>query len=377
MAPRLRLVHPVIDGSGQGPSSAGPIVLFLPAFDEEEAVAGVIGRVPTTVCGRPVRCLVVDDGSGDATAERARAAGAEVVSLGVNSGLGAAVRRGLREGVDRGASVVAFCDADGEYAPEELERLVKPILAGRADYVVGTRFGAGRPCHMRAHRCLGNTLLTRWLAFTVRRPITDGQTGYRALSGRAAAEACIAHDYNYAQVLTIDLLAHGFRYEEVPISYRFRTTGRSFIRVVPYLRNVVPAVYRLVNRRREIAAPVALTGSCGDRSVVDDVGGERPLGRVPADRVDPAGVIERVDGRPARGHGVVRVVMCEQALTSERDDVRQAGDPMFDLGQRLRVGEVVDGVDARRPFHGDLDRADRPQPRPADLVDDVAGQVVG
>ncbi len=242
---------------------AEPVMLFLPAFDEEEAVAGVIGRVPATVCGRAVRCLVIDDGSRDATVDRARAAGAEVVTLGVNAGLGAAVRRGLREGVDRGASVVVFCDADGEYAPEELERLVTPILAGRADYVVGTRFGDGRPCRMLAHRWLGNMLLTRWLAFTARRPITDGQTGYRALSLRAAAEASIAHDYNYAQVLTLDLLARGFRYEEVPISYHFRTTGRSFVRLVPYLRNVVPAVYRVVNRR-EVAtqpAPVPVAGA--------------------------------------------------------------------------------------------------------------------
>jgi glycosyltransferase involved in cell wall biosynthesis len=227
----------------------GDVVLFLPAFDEQDAISDVIARVPSSVCGRRVRCLVIDDGSRDATAERARAAGVEVVALGTNRGLGAAVRIGLREGLARGASVVAFCDADGEYAPEELESVVAPILAGTADYVVGTRFGDGRPCHMRSHRCLGNRLLTRWLAFTARQPITDGQSGYRALSARAAEVAEVAHDYNYAQVLTLDLLARGFRYAEVPISYRFRTTGTSFVRLVPYLRAVVPAVYRVVNRQ--------------------------------------------------------------------------------------------------------------------------------
>ena len=77
--------------------------------------------------------------------------------------------------------------------------------------------------------------------------ITDGQSGYRAFSGEAAAEAEVIHDYNYAQVLTLDLLAKGFRYGEVPISYRFRTTGRSFVRLGRYLREVVPAVYREIN----------------------------------------------------------------------------------------------------------------------------------
>jgi hypothetical protein len=82
-----------------------------------------------------------------------------------------------------------------------------------------------------------------------RRPISDGQSGYRAFSPEAAAAAEVIHDFNYAQVLTLDLLAKGMRYEEVPISYSFRTTGESFIKLGRYLRAVVPAVYREVNAR--------------------------------------------------------------------------------------------------------------------------------
>jgi hypothetical protein len=86
--------------------------------------------------------------------------------------------------------------------------------------------------------------------------LTDGQSGYRALSPAAAAGAEIIHDFNYAQVLTFDLLAKGHRYLEVPITYRFRTTGRSFIRLVPYLRQVVPAVRaELRAERREPEDP--------------------------------------------------------------------------------------------------------------------------
>jgi len=145
--------------------------------------------------------------------------------------------------------VVAFCDGDGEYAPEELERLVAPILDGRADYVVGSRF-AGRIRRMHPHRRLGNLVLTRLLRFAARTPITDGQSGYRALSAAAAAEAEIVHDYNYAQVLTLDLLAKGFSYTEVPISYGFREAGRSFVRLGSYLRHVLPAVHAELNRTR-------------------------------------------------------------------------------------------------------------------------------
>ena len=100
---------------------------------------------------------------------------------------------------------------------------------------------------MRPHRRVGNVVLTAGLSFVARRRITDGQSGYRAFSPAAAAAAEIVHDYNYAQVLTLDLLAKGFRYHEVPISYHFRTTGRSFVTLGRYLRNVVPAVYRELN----------------------------------------------------------------------------------------------------------------------------------
>ena len=254
LAGRFRLrraPEPVEPSTGVSATPAGmttdaPVVLFMPAYNEEESVGGCVRRAPAAVLGRPVDVLVIDDGSTDATASRARAAGAEVISLDENRGLGAAVRVGLAAAVQRGAAAVAFCDADGEYPPEELAALVSPVLAGQADYVAGSRF-LGRIHHMRPHRRFGNMILTWTLSLIARQRITDGQTGYRAFSPRAAADAEIIHDYNYAQVLTLDLLAKGYRYAEVPISYRFRTTGQSFIKLGRYMRNVIPAVYRELN----------------------------------------------------------------------------------------------------------------------------------
>jgi glycosyltransferase involved in cell wall biosynthesis len=224
------------------PASPRPVVVFFPARDEERSVGEVVARVPAEVCGRPVRCIVVDDGSRDRTAAKAEGAGAHVVRQ-APQGLGAAVRTGLRAALAMEPVAIAFCDADGEYAPEELEHLVSPIVAGRADYVVGSRF-TGAIGVMHAHRRFGNRVLTRLVALLARRPITDGQSGYRALSAGAAAAAEIVHDYNYAQVLTLDLVRKGFRYAEVPITYSFRREGESFVKLVPYLRNVVPAVVR-------------------------------------------------------------------------------------------------------------------------------------
>jgi hypothetical protein len=245
---RLRLPRVLPARPVAGPVADGaPVVAFLPAHDEQDTVGEVVRRLPATVAGRPVVALVVDDGSTDETAFRALEAGARVVRLGRNHGLGAAVRRGLAESVALDPAVVVYLDADAEYFPEDVERVAAPVLDGGADYVVGSRF-IGRIETMLARRRLGNRVLTaalRWVAR--RRDITDGQSGFRAFSPSAAAAAEIVHDYNYAQVLTLDLLGKGYRYAEVPIRYRFRTTGASFIKLGRYLRRVVPAVYRELN----------------------------------------------------------------------------------------------------------------------------------
>jgi uncharacterized membrane protein YbhN (UPF0104 family) len=246
---RLRLARSLPDRPGSVPSGPqDPIVAVIPVFNEQDTVGEVVRRLPSVACGRPVRTVVVDDGSTDASAARAAAAGATVVAQPRNLGLGAAVRRALAEATALGPACVVYLDADGEYAPEELTVLAAPVLAGRADYVIGSRF-AGGSRRMTAHRTVGNVVLTRWVRWMTRRPdLTNGQSGYRAFSAAAAATAEIVHDYNYAQVLTLDLLAKGYAYAEVPITYAFRTSGTSFVRLGPYLRKVIPAVHRELNR---------------------------------------------------------------------------------------------------------------------------------
>ena len=227
------------------PAPPAPIVLFMPAFNEEAAVGECVARAPSEIDGHPVEVLVIDDGSTDETGAVAEAAGATVITLPQNRGSvrpSARVSRpGWRETQLRSPSVTPT----GSTRLRSWRTSSGQFWAMKPTTCVGVVLGVIE--HMRPHRRFGNQVLTKTLSVIARRKITDGQTGYRAFSPAAASRAEIIHDFNYAQVITLDLLAKGYRYLEVPISYHFRTTGESFIKLGPYLRKVVPAVYRELN----------------------------------------------------------------------------------------------------------------------------------
>jgi uncharacterized protein (TIRG00374 family) len=205
-----------------------PVVLVIPAYNEADALPVTLDRVPHA--GPVTRIIVVDDGSTDGTADVARRHGADVVITHErNRGLGAALRTGLKAARALDPKAVVYVDADGEYDPAEIAGMLTPVLSGDADYVLGSRYMA--PLHgQRIARRMGNALFTGLLSFASGRQISDGQTGFRAFSPRALEAAAIVHDYNYAQVLTLDLLRKRMRLREVPVSWRPRCTGTSFVK---------------------------------------------------------------------------------------------------------------------------------------------------
>jgi glycosyltransferase involved in cell wall biosynthesis len=225
------------------------VIIFLPAYNEEAS----IGQVLRNICRDfhplvEVKALLIDDGSTDNTVKVAKENGADYIIKKVkNEGLGSAVRTGLAESYRLGADIAVMIDADNEYPAEQIPDILMPIFKGEADYTMGSRF-KGTIDGMKLHRRLGNYVFTMIQAILLRRWIYDGQSGMRAFSRQAMEHAEIIHDYNYAQVITLNLVRKGFRVKEVPISYQVRTKGESFIKFKAYMSSVIPAIYKEMKR---------------------------------------------------------------------------------------------------------------------------------
>ena len=117
----------------------GKIAILVPAYNERENIGVVLDKLPAEVCGRATAVLVVDDGSRDGTGDVAEAAGAVVARHVINRGGGAALRTGYRLLADSQAEIVVTIDADGQHLPEEMPRLVEPVLSGEVDMAHGSR----------------------------------------------------------------------------------------------------------------------------------------------------------------------------------------------------------------------------------------------
>jgi len=197
------------------------VVVIIPALNEEKTVGSVIRGIPRDVADT-VKVVVIDDGSTDNTVKVARDAGADnVISFGGNRGLAEAFRRGLEVALEMGADIIVNIDADNQYEAKEISQLTQPILDGKADIVLGSRF-KGWIEEMPFQKRIGNRIATKVTALASGYSISDAQTGFRAFSREAALRLNILSDYTYTQEVIIQAARKGLRIVEIPCSFRRR-----------------------------------------------------------------------------------------------------------------------------------------------------------
>jgi glycosyltransferase involved in cell wall biosynthesis len=229
-------------------------VAIVPAYDEEASIARVVGEL---LAYDPGLCVVVvDDGSTDRTAEVARAAGANVISLPFNLGIGGAVQTGFRYAWEQGFDVAVRADGDGQHDPAELVAILRPVLADEADVAVGSRFIGAAGYRSSRSRRVGIRLLALIVSALTRQRITDPTSGFQAVNrlGIRLFAADYPHDYPEAEA-TVMVFKHRLRLQEVPVTMRARETGRSSIttlRSVYYMVKVVLAIFVALFRRKAV-----------------------------------------------------------------------------------------------------------------------------
>jgi hypothetical protein len=231
-------------------------IAIVPAYDEERSVAQVVSEIRAVDPGIDV--LVVDDGSHDGTAVAAEAAGARVVRLPFNLGIGGSVQTGFRYAAEHGYELAVRLDGDGQHDPTQLPKIIAPVLAGEADICVGSRFAGEEGYRSSASRRIGIRILARTVSLLTHQRVTDTTSGFQALNGKAIALFAADYPHDYPEVeATVLLHKHRLRLCEVPVQMRERAAGRSSItalRSIYYMAKVLLAILVGIFRRR--ATPV-------------------------------------------------------------------------------------------------------------------------
>jgi len=159
------------------------IIACIPAYNEEKTIAKVILKARKYVD----KVIVCDDGSTDMTAEIAKALGAEVIRHERNMGYGAAIGSLFWKAREEGADIMITLDADGQHDPNDIPRLIKPIIEGEADIVIGSRFLTEK-AEIPTYRKIGIKIIN-WITGAKTKNISDTQSGYRAYSKRILLKA--------------------------------------------------------------------------------------------------------------------------------------------------------------------------------------------
>ncbi len=203
------------------------VSIIVPAYREAEGIAAVIERVCRVMdaLDHSYEIVVVDDGSDDETARRAKEAGAQVISHPYNMGNGAAVKTGIRNA--KGETLVTL-DGDGQHAPEDIPRLLEKL--GPYDMVVGARAGDSA---VSLHRSMANRIYNRFATYMCKRRIEDLTSGFRAVKVEIARQfvSLLPNTFSYPTTITMAVVRSGYSLTYVPVKTT-RRVGKSKIRLV-------------------------------------------------------------------------------------------------------------------------------------------------
>ncbi len=229
----------------------------MPAYEEEGIIAAVVAEIRSFDPALDI--VVVDDGSVDGTAAAAASAGAAVVRLPFNLGIGGAVQTGFKYALEHGYGIAVRLDGDGQHDPTELPKLLEPLARDEADVVIGSRFAGGdREYRPPFARRAGIRWFAKLVSLLTRQRLTDTTSGFQAVNARGIRLFAADYPHDYPEVeAAVMVVRHRLRIVEVPVRMRERELGSSSItalRSLYYAVKVTLALFVGIFRRSVVPA---------------------------------------------------------------------------------------------------------------------------
>ncbi|MBF0353677.1 MAG: glycosyltransferase family 2 protein [Alphaproteobacteria bacterium] len=203
-----------------------PVMIVIPALNEADSLESLLPRLPRQINGREVNVLVIDDGSSDGTSQVALRHGCIVARNPINRGQGAASRVGYRILAQQGVEIGVTMDGDNQHRPEDIGPMIEPILADKADLVIGSRILGSSDIDSRI-RYVGVHFFSHLISLLTGQTITDCSSGFKAFRISRMRLLLLKEDQYQSSEVIIEAAKRGLRILEVPIHIAVREFGAS------------------------------------------------------------------------------------------------------------------------------------------------------
>ena len=214
-------------------------VVILPCLNEERTVGKVIGKLRNVSNKLKIKFIIIaiDDFSDDNTVKILNKKADKVISLEKRKSLAKVIKIGLKESLKYKPGIIIHIDADDQYNPFELTRLINPIRTGEADFVIGNR-NIWKLKHMSLVKKIGNVFFSKLVSFITKKNIKDAQSGFRVMSYNVAKKLEIKSSYTYTQEELIKVLRLGYKIKQIKVSFRARKFGKSRLIRTPFIYGI-------------------------------------------------------------------------------------------------------------------------------------------
>lgn len=226
------------------------LIINIPAYNEAEKIGETIRNIPRAFEGvDQVAIHVVDDGSSDSTGRIAHEAGTDrVIAHPRNMGLGRAFRTSVEAALEEGVDIMVNIDADGQFDPNDIKKLIAPLLSGKADIVSADRFGTHEAKNIPLVKDSLNRLAARLISGFLKTPIQDLTCGFRAYHREALLRLNLLENFTYTQEVIIDAIGKGMKIIWIPVevTYFAERTSKMTKSIVKYIRQSSRIIVRAV-----------------------------------------------------------------------------------------------------------------------------------